>query len=70
MTAFEQRYPLVARWVRTRAWIELGNDGMSRAWIRPLDGGGLIWEGGDPSKPLDDAFRELEAALAGMSDGL
>ena len=69
MAAFEQRYPLVARWVKTRGWIELGNDGMSRSWIRALDEGGLIWEGGDPARPLDDALRELEAALAGMSGG-
>ena len=42
---------------------------MSRSWIRVLDEGGLIWEGGDPDGPLDDAFQELETALAETDAG-
>jgi hypothetical protein len=67
---FEERYPRISHWVRTHGWIELGHDGMSRSWIRAVDAGGLIWEGGDPDKPLDDAFQELEAALAEAPPGL
>jgi hypothetical protein len=37
---------------------------MSRSWVRALDEGGLVWEGGDPSRPLEDALQELETALA------
>jgi hypothetical protein len=32
--------------------------------VRALDEGGLLWEGGDPSRPLEDTFQELDAALA------
>ncbi|HEY3080275.1 MAG TPA: hypothetical protein VGM69_10245 [Chloroflexota bacterium] len=69
MATFERRYPRISHWVKTRGWIELGHDGMSRSWIRALDEGGLIWEGGDPDGPLDDAFQELETALAETDAG-
>ena len=70
MPSFERRYPRISRWVKTHGWIELGHDGMSRSWIRAVDEGGLVWEGGDPDRPLDDAFQELEAALADAPSGL
>ena len=63
MASFEQRYPHIVRWVKTQGWIELGNDGMSRSWLRAVDEGGLVWEGGEPTRPLDDVFRELDVAL-------
>lgn len=63
MASFDETYPHVARWVKEHGWIELGYDGMSRSWIRALDEGGLIWEGGDASESVDIAFQQLEAAL-------
>jgi hypothetical protein len=65
MATFERRYPHITHWVKTHGWIELGDDGLSRSWVRALDEGGLIWEGGDlPSQSLDETFAELDAALA------
>lgn len=65
MATFERRYPRTTRWVKKHLWIQLGDDGMSRSWLRALDEGGLIWDGGDfPSQTLDEAFAELDAALA------
>jgi hypothetical protein len=64
MPSFEETYPHVARWIKEHGWIELGDDGMGRSWVRALDEGGLIWEGGDPIQTLDETFRELDAALA------
>lgn len=64
MASFEQTYPHITRWVKGYGWIELGSDGMSPSWARALDEGGLIWEGGDPSQPLEDTLQELDTALA------
>ena len=64
MASFGQTYPSITRWVKRYGWIEIGNDGMSPTWARGLDEGGLIWGGGDPSKPLDETLQALEAALS------
>jgi hypothetical protein len=64
MESFERTYPHIARWIKIQGWIEVGSDGMSPSWIRALDEGGMVWEGGDPSKSLDEVFEELDAALA------
>lgn len=64
MAAFERTYPRIARWVKGYGWIELGSDGMSPSWVRALDEGGLIWEGGNPDRALEDVLQELDAALA------
>ena len=59
-----QTYPHVARWVRDHGWIEIGDDGMSRSFVRALDQGGLVWEGGTARMTLTAVFQELEKALA------
>jgi hypothetical protein len=64
MNSFERTYPHIARWIKIHGWIEVGADGMSPSWIRALDEGGVVWEGGDPSKTLDEAFEDLDTALA------
>lgn len=69
MDRFEQTYPHIARWIKFQGWIEVGADGMSRSWIRALDEGGMVWEGGDPSKTLDEAFKELDTALGKWMSG-
>ncbi len=61
---FEQAYPSLARWVKTHGWIEVGNDGFSRSFVRALDEGGLIWEGDSSEGSGDDALRAMEAAMA------
>jgi hypothetical protein len=56
-------YPTIARWVMEYGWIEIGQDHMSRSFIRALDEGGMVWEGQEAYATLDDAVRDLEAGL-------
>lgn len=61
---FDQTYPHIARWVMTHGWIEMGQDDWSRSFIRALDMGGMVWEGGSSYPSIDDALQNLEAGLA------
>jgi hypothetical protein len=45
-------------------WIEIGQNHMSRSFVRALDEGGLVWEGQEDYATLDDALQDLEAGLA------
>jgi hypothetical protein len=56
-------YPAIARWVMEYGWIELGQDDMSRSFVRALDAGGLVWEGQEHYETLDDTVQDLEAEL-------
>lgn len=38
---------------------------MGCSFVRALDEGGLVWEGGTTYATLDDALRDLDAGLAG-----
>ncbi len=69
MDSFARTYPHIARWIKIHGWIEVGADDMSRSWIQALDEGGMVWEGGDPSKTLDEAFDELDTALGVSNRG-
>ena len=57
-------YPTIARWVMEYGWIEIGQDHMSRSFVRALDAGGLVWESQEDYATLDDAWQDLEAGLA------
>jgi hypothetical protein len=35
-------YPTLTRWVQEHGWIEIGQDEMSRSFVRALDIGGMI----------------------------
>jgi hypothetical protein len=59
---FADAYPNLARWVATHGWIEVGFDGMRPAFIRLLDEGGMLWEGGEEGAAVDDVLRAAEAA--------
>ena len=61
--SFDATYPTVVRWVLEYGWIEIGQDEMSRSFIRALDAGGMVWEGREEYATLDDALQELEAGL-------
>jgi hypothetical protein len=65
---FEKRYPNIACWVGSHGWIELGRDGYHDSFVRALDEGGMIWEGGAHYGTLDEALRALEDALAEWID--
>jgi hypothetical protein len=43
--SIDATYPTVARRVMEYGWIEIGQDHMSRSFIRALDEGGMVWEG-------------------------
>lgn len=60
----EQAYPHVARWIMTHGWIEIGQDDWSRSFVRALDIGGMVWEGENSYRSIDDAFQALDAGLA------
>ncbi len=63
--SFETRYPNTAYFVDAIGWIELGRDYDSplTSFIRALDQGGMVWEGKDEYKTLDEAFQDLEQGL-------
>ena len=59
-------YPNIAKWVTGYGWIEMGDDLAPlerRSFIRALDEGGLIWAGKATYPTVDDALRDLDAAL-------
>lgn len=64
--SFDTLYPNIAYFVDVIGWIELGHDNDSplTSLIRAFDPGGMSWEGKDSYKTLDDAFQDLEQALA------
>jgi hypothetical protein len=57
----EATYPTITRWVQEYGWIEIGQDDMSRSFIRALDDGGMVWEGRKSYPTLDAALQDLEA---------
>jgi hypothetical protein len=61
--AFARTYPNLARWVTTHGWIEIGDDGLQRSFVRVLDEGGLIWEG-NTADTVDAVLRAAAAAAA------
>jgi hypothetical protein len=61
--SLEITYPTITRWVQEYGWIEIGQDDMSRSFIRALDDGGLVWEGRRSYPTLDAALQALETAL-------
>jgi hypothetical protein len=64
-TAFDESYPHIAHFVAAIGWIEVGHDDDSplTSFIRAIDSGGMVWEGKDEYKTLDEAFQDLEEGL-------
>jgi len=61
---FEDTYPTITRWVIEIGRIEIGQDEMSRSFVRAIDEGGMIWEGREDYATLDAALQDLEAGIA------
>ena len=55
--SFDATYPTIVRWVQEYGWIEIGQDDMSRSFIRALDDGGTVWEGRKSYPTLDAALQ-------------
>jgi hypothetical protein len=62
--SLDATYPTIARWVQEYGCIEIGQDEMSRSFIRALDEGGMVWEGRKSYPTLDAALQDLENGLA------
>lgn len=60
----EETYPHITRWVNKHGWIEIGNDIYSYSFVRALDEGGVVWEGGADYPTLDKALQEMDQVLA------
>jgi len=63
-TSFAESYPNIAYFVDAIGWIAVGyDDSPLTSFIRALDPGGMVWEGKDEYKTLDEAFQDLEEGL-------
>ena len=60
--AVAQTSPNLARWVTTHGWIEVGDDGLRRSFVRVPDEGGPIREG-EAAETVDDVLRAADAAV-------
>ncbi len=60
---FEQTYPMIARWVESGGYVEIGHDGFSSSFVRALDEGGMIWEGEPHYPTLNDALQALDLGI-------
>ena len=62
---FDEMFPTIARWIsQEEGWVEFGADHSSRSTVRALHGGGMVWEGTDNYKSLDEALRAMEVGIA------
>jgi hypothetical protein len=64
---FEDKYPNIDRWVNEHeGLIEVGYDVNSplNSFIRAFDQGGMYWESRSSYSSLDEAFQDLDDALA------
>jgi hypothetical protein len=61
---FEQRYPRLAEWLDGSGWLEIGQIDGPSPFIQVLDEGGVIWEGKDSYRTIDDALRDAERGVA------
>jgi hypothetical protein len=72
--SIETTFPNISLWVQECGTVELGYDRNTGSFIRVLDKGGMVWSGKNHYEKLDDALKELDAALGpillGMSFGV
>lgn len=62
---FARAYPRIAEWVLGGGYVEIGyTDGYTRAFVRALDEGGMVYEGKSKYPSLDAALQDLDAGIA------
>jgi len=61
---FTANYPSITAWVQDGGLIEIGSDHNTDSFIRALDEGGIIWQGGADYSTMDAAFKALEIGIA------
>ena len=71
--SIEPAFPNITLWVNDCGVVEIGYDPNTESFIRAIDEGGMVWSGKNHYENLDDALKDLDAALGpivlGMSFG-
>ena len=64
-TTFAEAYPSIAHFVDAIGYITIGYDYDSplNSFIQAMDSGGMVWEGKDTYKTLEEAFQDLDGGL-------
>ena len=64
-TTFEEAYPSIAHFVDAIGYITIGYDDDSplNSFIQAMDSGGMVWEGKDTYKTLEEASQDLDGGL-------
>lgn len=65
----DNKYPILAKWVKSEGDIELGENGVTESFIRVLNEGGMLWESKREYKTIDEAFRAAEKAIQIFLEG-
>ena len=65
---FTRSYPNIAAWVSNGGWVEIGYVEHTSSFVRALDEGGMVWEGQDRYKTLEDALRAMDTGLGDWMD--
>jgi hypothetical protein len=62
---FAKSFPHIAEWVLGGGYVEIGyTEYHIRAFVRALDEGGVVYEGGTRYASIDEALRDLDAGIA------
>lgn len=64
-TSFEEVYPNIVHFVDAIGYIAIGHDSDSplTSFIQAMDPGGMVWEGKEAYKTLDEALQDLDDGL-------
>jgi hypothetical protein len=58
-TSFEEAYPNIAHCIDAIGSMTIGHDDRPlTSFIRAIDRGGMVWEGQDTSKTLEEALQD------------
>lgn len=60
---FEATYPNITSWVNGGGWIEVGEAEYVNSFVRAFDEGGMIWEGQQSYRTVDQALQDLDAGI-------
>jgi exodeoxyribonuclease V alpha subunit len=65
---FDEKYPIIHRFVEEIGWIEIGQHEMISAFVRAYDLGGTVYEGKDSYPNMEAALQDLEAGIKAYLD--
>ena len=63
--SFEEAHPNIAHFVEAIGYSTIGHDADRplTSFIQAIDPGGMVWEGKDSYRTLEEAFQDCEASL-------